>query len=89
MKLEGIIYQHVLLIIITSSSMEKKLLWTTNWFWYKTIWRDKKVNKRQDEDYTTRCLLHYNYIKNLCTLIAVDLSRWKELDADPKAIPQM
>ena len=35
----------------------------------------RKLTKGQDEDYTTRCLLHYNYIKNLCTLIAVDLSR--------------
>ena len=41
------------------------------------------------EDYTTRCLFHYNYIKNHYRLIAVDLSRQKELDTDPKAILQM
>ena len=41
------------------------------------------------EDYTTGCLLDYDYIKNHCTLIVVDLSRQKELDADPKVIQQI
>ena len=40
----------------------------------------------QEEDYTTRCLLEYDYIKNHHRPIAVDLNREKELDADPKAI---
>ena len=40
------------------------------------------------------CLLQinssdYDYIKNHYRLIAVDLSRQKELDADPKAIEQI
>ena len=43
----------------------------------------------QGEDYTTGCLLDYDYIKNHYRLIAVDLSRQKELDADPKAIQQI
>ena len=43
----------------------------------------------QDEDYTTECLLDYEFIKNYYRLIAVDLSRQKELDADPKAIQQI
>ena len=38
------------------------------------------------EFYTTGCLLDYGYIKNYYSLIAVDLSRQKELDVDPKAI---
>ena len=42
----------------------------------------------QGEDYTTGCLLDYEHIKNHNRLIAVDLSRQKELDADPKAIQQ-
>ena len=33
-------------------------------------------------------LLNYDYIINLYKLIAVDLSRQKELDADPKSIKE-
>ena len=40
-------------------------------------------------EYTTGCLLDYEYVKNHYRLIAVDLSRQKELDADPKAIQQI
>ena len=43
----------------------------------------------QGEDYTTGCLLDYDYIKNHDRLIAVDLSRQKELDVDPKGIQQI
>ena len=39
--------------------------------------------------YTTGCFLDYDYIKNHYRLTAVDLSRQKELDADPKAIQQI
>ena len=42
----------------------------------------------QGEDYTTGCLLNYDYIKNQFRFIAVDLSREKELDADLKPIQQ-
>ena len=38
------------------------------------------------EVYTIGCLLDYEYIKNYYRLIAVDLSRQKELDADSKAL---
>ena len=41
----------------------------------------------QKEDYTTACLLDYAYIKNNYRLIAIDLSRQKELDG--KAIQQI
>ena len=43
----------------------------------------------QGKDYTTGCLLDYDYIKNNYRLTAVDLSRQKELDADLKAIQQI
>ena len=46
----------------------------------------KKLTTGQGEDYITGCLLDYEYIKNHYRLIAVDLSRQKELDADQKAI---
>ena len=48
----------------------------------------RKLTTEQGEDYTTGCLLDYEYIKNDYELIAIDLSRQKELNADPKAIQQ-
>ena len=41
------------------------------------------------KDYTTGSLLDYNYFRNHYKLIAVDLSKQKELDADPRAIQQI
>ena len=41
------------------------------------------------EDYTTGSLLDYDYIKNNYKLVAVNLSKQKELDADPRAIQQI
>ena len=38
----------------------------------------------QGEDYTTWCLLYHEYVKNCDRLIAVDLSRQTELEADLK-----
>ena len=46
----------------------------------------KKLTTGPGNDYTTGCLLDYEYIKNHCRLIAVELSRQKELDAHLKAI---
>ena len=40
----------------------------------------------QEDDYTTGCLLGYNYFKNYYKMIAIDLSKQQALDADPKAI---
>ena len=37
----------------------------------------RKLTTGQDEDYTTGCLLDYDFIKNHYRLIAVDLSRQK------------
>ena len=48
-----------------------------------------KLTTVQAEDYTTGCLLDYDYIKNHYRLIAFDLSGQKELDAAPKAIQQI
>ena len=48
-----------------------------------------KLTTGQGEGYTTRCLLDYDYIKNHYRLIALDLNRQKELDADPKANQKM
>ena len=44
-----------------------------------------KLTIGQGEYCTTGCLLDYDYIKIHCRLIAVNLSKQKELDNDPKA----
>ena len=49
----------------------------------------RKLITAQDKDYTTGCLLDYDYIKNHYRLIAVDLSWQKELDADLKEIKEI
>ena len=49
----------------------------------------KKVMIGNGEDYTTGSLLDYDYFKKCYKLIAVDLFKQKELDADPRAIQQI
>ena len=49
----------------------------------------KKVMIGKGEDYTTRSLLDYEYFKKNYKLVAADLSKQKELDADPRAIQQI
>ena len=49
----------------------------------------KKVIIRKGEDYTTGLLLDFNYFNEHYKLVAVDLSKQKELDADPRAIQQI
>ena len=49
----------------------------------------KKVMIGKVEDYTTGSLLDYDYFKKNYKLVAVDLSKQKELDADPRAIQQI
>ena len=41
------------------------------------------------EDYTTGSLLDYNYFDKHYKSVAVDLSKQKELDADPRLIQQI
>ena len=49
----------------------------------------KKVMIGKGEDYTTGSLLDFNYFDKHYQLVAVDLSKQKELDADPRAIQQI
>ena len=49
----------------------------------------RKVSAGYGDDYTTGCLFDYAYFKNNYRLIAVDLSKQKPLDADPRAIQQI
>ena len=49
----------------------------------------RKIAIGQGDDYTTGCLLDYPYFLDTYKMIAVDLSKQQELDADPRAIQQV
>ena len=49
----------------------------------------KNVMIGKGEDYTTGSLLDFNYFDKHYKLVAFDLSKQKELDADPRAIQQI
>ena len=49
----------------------------------------RKIAAGQGDDCTTECLLDYQYFKDHYNLIAIDLSKQKELDADSRAIQQI
>ena len=49
----------------------------------------KRVMIGKGKDYTTGSLLDYDFFKKHYKLVAVDLSKQKELDADPRAIQQI
>ena len=49
----------------------------------------KKVMIGKGEDYTTGSLLDFNYFLKHYKLVTIDLSKQKELDADPRAIQQI
>ena len=55
----------------------------------ENIENKKKVMIGKGEDYTTGSLLDYNYFDKHYILVAVDLSKQKGLDADPRAIQQI
>ena len=49
----------------------------------------RKISTGQVDDYNTGCLLYYTYFKDNYKQIAVDRSKQKALDADPKALQQI
>ena len=53
---------------------------------YKSI---RKIATGKGDDYTTGCLLDYPYFKDYYKMIAIDLSKQQELDADPRKIQQI
>ena len=55
----------------------------------KTYENIRKIGASKRDDYTTGCLLGYPYFKENYKMIAIDLSRQNELDADPTAIQQI
>ena len=48
-----------------------------------------KIATGKGDDYTTGCLLDYQYFRDNYKMIAVDLSRQQALEADPRAIQQI
>ena len=55
----------------------------------KTYENIRKIATGKGDDYTTGCLLDYPYFKEHYKMIAIDLSRQNELDADLRAIQQI
>ena len=55
----------------------------------KTYENIRKIATGQGDDYTTGCLLDYPYFKENYKMIAIDLRKQQELDADPRAIQQI
>ena len=49
----------------------------------------KKISTGKGDDYTTGCLLDFDYFEKDYKIIAVDLSKQKALDADSRAIQQI
>ena len=49
----------------------------------------RKTTTGKGDNYATGCLLDYNYFKKNYQLIAIDLSKQRELDVDPRAIQQI
>ena len=49
----------------------------------------RKIATGKGDNYATGCLLDYDYFKKNYQLIAADLSKQRELDADPLAIQQI
>ena len=49
----------------------------------------RKIATEKGDNYVAGCLLDYDYFKRNYQLIAVDLSKQRELDADPTAIQQI
>ena len=72
--LENIIYEKELLLIMTSSSIEKPFMTKQLIQIYIKRYKEiRKLTKWEGEDYTTAWLLDYDCIKNHYRLIAVDL----------------
>ena len=49
----------------------------------------RKIATGHGDDYTTGCLLNYQYFKDNYKSIAIDPNKQKELDADSRAIQQI
>ena len=55
----------------------------------KTYENIRKIVTAQGDDWTTGCLLDYNYFNNYYKLIAIDLRKHQAVDTDPKAVQKI
>ena len=55
----------------------------------KTYDNIRKTATGQGDEYTTGCLLGYNYCKEYYNMMAIDLSKQQAPDADTKAMQQI
>ena len=55
----------------------------------KTNKNIRKIVTGQRDHYTSGCLLDYSYFKDHYKMIARDLSKQQDLDADPRGIQQI
>ena len=55
----------------------------------KTYDNIRKIATGHCDDYTTGCLLDYPYFEKYYKLIAIDLSKQRKLDTEPKTIQQI
>ena len=55
----------------------------------KTYENIRKITTGQGDDYATSCLIDYSYFKNHYKMIAIDLSKQEDLEADPRVIQQI
>ena len=55
----------------------------------KTYENIRKIATGKGDDYKTGCLLDYPYFKDHYKMIAADLRKQQELDADPRKIQQI
>ena len=69
--------------------MEKKFYDQPNNDLIKQYDEVRKVSTGKGDDYTTGCLLHYAYFKDIYKLIAFALSKQKALGIDPRTIQQI
>ena len=68
---------------------EKNLFDQPSKSYIKTFENICKFATGQGDDYTTGCLLYYNYFKKHYKMIAIDLSKQQSLDTGPKVIEQI
>ena len=55
----------------------------------RTYDRTWKIEAGWGDDYTTGCLLGYNYFNDYYKMIGVDFSKQQALDTDPKTTQQI